>query len=147
MSRLFAVKPLEQLMAEAGHEDAHSLKRVLGPINLVTLGVGAIIGAIIGGGRGAAIGSVIGAGAGTGAQAASKAAQVRLPAESMLSVRLQVPLTVAPSSTLQRTQSAGSGVAQDPFSSDDDRPVLKRRPGRPLPATDTSDARPDSVTK
>jgi len=32
-------------MAEAGHEDAHSLKRVLGPINLVTLGVGAIIGA------------------------------------------------------------------------------------------------------
>src|SRR6267378_5075183 len=45
MSRLFAVKPLEQLMAEAGHEDAHSLKRVLGPVNLVTLGVGAIIGA------------------------------------------------------------------------------------------------------
>ncbi len=32
-------------MAEAGHEDAHSLKRALGPVNLVTLGVGAIIGA------------------------------------------------------------------------------------------------------
>jgi len=131
-----------QYAKQGASRDARSVAAIGGGA-----GVGAIIGAILGGGRGAAIGSVIGAGAGTGAQAASKAAQVRLPAESMLSVRLQVPLTVAPSSTLQRTPSAGSGVAQDPFSSDDDRPVLKRRPGTPLPATDTSDARPESVTK
>jgi hypothetical protein len=88
-------------------------------------GVGAIIGAILGG-RGAAIGSVIGAGAGTGAQAASKAPQIKLPAETVLSFRLQTPLTVMPSSTLQRAQQRGPGNPQDPFSSDGDRPVLKR---------------------
>ena len=100
-------------------------------------GLGAIIGAIIGGGRGAAIGSVLGAGAGTGAQAASKITPVKLPSESVLSFRLQGPLKVMPSSTLQRTQRAGTGSLQDPFSSDDDRPVLKRRPGSPPPETDT----------
>ncbi len=42
---LFATKPMEQLMAEAGETGEHSLKRVLGPLNLTTLGVGAIIGA------------------------------------------------------------------------------------------------------
>ena len=99
-------------------------------------GLGAIIGAIIGGGRGAAIGSVLGAGAGTGAQVASKIAPVKLPSESVLSFRLQGPLKVMPSSTLQRTQRAGPGSPQDPFSSDDDRPVLKRRPGSPPPETD-----------
>jgi basic amino acid/polyamine antiporter, APA family len=45
MSNLFATKPLEQLMVEASDEGHHSLKRALGPINLVSLGVGAIIGA------------------------------------------------------------------------------------------------------
>ena len=62
--------------------------------------MGAIIGVILGGERGAAIGAVIGAGAGTAAQAMSKAAQVRLPADSTLSVRLKSPVTVIPSSTL-----------------------------------------------
>ena len=33
------------LMKEASHEDEHSLKRALGPLNLITLGIGAIIGA------------------------------------------------------------------------------------------------------
>jgi len=42
---LFATKPLEVLMKEAGETGEHSLKRALGPINLVTLGIGAIIGA------------------------------------------------------------------------------------------------------
>jgi BON domain-containing protein len=98
-------------------------------------GLGALIGGILGGGRGAAIGAMIGAGAGTGVQAAGKAPQVELPAESMLSFRLETPLTVEPSSSLQRTQSAGSDSAQDPFSSDD-RPVLKRRPGSPPPDPD-----------
>ena len=103
-------------------------------------GVGAIIGAVLGGGRGAAIGSVIGAGVGTGAQATGKAPQVNLPAETVLSFRLQSPLTVIPSSTLQRGQATGPGSPQDPFSSDDDRPVLKRRPGSPPPEPDAPDA-------
>ena len=42
---LFATKPIETLMKEAGESGEHSLKRALGPINLVTLGIGAIIGA------------------------------------------------------------------------------------------------------
>jgi basic amino acid/polyamine antiporter, APA family len=42
---LFATKPIETLMKEAGDSGEHCLKRALGPINLVTLGIGAIIGA------------------------------------------------------------------------------------------------------
>src|SRR5882724_2396202 len=41
---IFATKSIEQLKAEASASGEHSLKRVLGPINLVTLGIGAIIG-------------------------------------------------------------------------------------------------------
>ena len=44
MSRLFATKSLEALMAEASAEGGHTLRRALGPINLITLGIGAIIG-------------------------------------------------------------------------------------------------------
>ena len=42
---LFATKPLDTLMKEASETGEHCLKRALGPINLVTLGIGAIIGA------------------------------------------------------------------------------------------------------
>ena len=42
---LFATKPIETLMKEAGESGENCLKRALGPINLVTLGIGAIIGA------------------------------------------------------------------------------------------------------
>src|SRR4026208_822675 len=45
MAGLFARKPLERLMAESQDVGEHSLKRSLGPINLVMLGIGAIIGA------------------------------------------------------------------------------------------------------
>src|SRR3954449_8011585 len=45
MANLFARKPLDKLMAEAAEVGEHSLKRSLGPINLVALGIGAIIGA------------------------------------------------------------------------------------------------------
>jgi APA family basic amino acid/polyamine antiporter len=41
---IFATKSIEQLKAEAAAVGEHSLKRVLGPINLVTLGIGAVIG-------------------------------------------------------------------------------------------------------
>jgi APA family basic amino acid/polyamine antiporter len=42
---LFATKSIERLRGEAQETDGHSLKRVLGPLNLATLGIGAIIGA------------------------------------------------------------------------------------------------------
>jgi APA family basic amino acid/polyamine antiporter len=38
-------KPLESLLAEAQQDGEHGLRRTLGPINLITLGIGAIIGA------------------------------------------------------------------------------------------------------
>ncbi len=41
---LFATKSIESLKAEAAVSSEYSLKRVLGPFNLVTLGIGAIIG-------------------------------------------------------------------------------------------------------
>src|SRR5918992_4782374 len=40
---LFAVKPLSRILTES--EGEHSLKRTLGPVQLVALGIGAIIGA------------------------------------------------------------------------------------------------------
>ena len=45
MANLFATKPLSMLTSEASEEGEHTLKRSLGPVNLVTLGVGAVIGA------------------------------------------------------------------------------------------------------
>src|SRR5438128_10712700 len=44
LNRLFATKSLEQLHKEMG-EDEGRLRRVLGPIGLTSLGIGAIIGA------------------------------------------------------------------------------------------------------
>src|SRR6201998_3207450 len=45
MANLLATKSLDVLMKEAGDTSENSLKRALGPVNLVTLGIGAIIGA------------------------------------------------------------------------------------------------------
>jgi APA family basic amino acid/polyamine antiporter len=42
---LLVTKPLSLLMEEAKESGEHTLKRVLGPLNLITLGIGAIIGA------------------------------------------------------------------------------------------------------
>src|SRR5690348_15973646 len=45
MARLFATKPITAILHEAAGEGEHTLKRALGPVNLTTLGIGAIIGA------------------------------------------------------------------------------------------------------
>src|SRR6478735_8034760 len=45
MAKLFQTKPLERLMQEASEVGEHSLKRSLGPVNLIALGIGGIIGA------------------------------------------------------------------------------------------------------
>jgi basic amino acid/polyamine antiporter, APA family len=42
---LFATKPLDVIMKEAENTGESSLRRALGPVNLITLGIGAIIGA------------------------------------------------------------------------------------------------------
>jgi hypothetical protein len=64
--------------------------------------LGAIIGAIAGGGRGAGIGTAVGAGAGGVAQGATRATQIKLGPESLLTFRLQQPVTVQPASTNER---------------------------------------------
>jgi APA family basic amino acid/polyamine antiporter len=45
MSDLLATKPLEMILHESREEGEYALKRALGPLNLITLGIGAIIGA------------------------------------------------------------------------------------------------------
>jgi hypothetical protein len=54
--------------------------------------IGTLIGAIVGGGKGAAIGAGIGAGAGAGTEVLTKGHQVRVPAETLLSFRLDQDL-------------------------------------------------------
>ncbi len=44
MANLFATKPLKTILDEAHETGEHSLRRALGPTNLITLGIGAIIG-------------------------------------------------------------------------------------------------------
>jgi len=56
--------------------------------------VGAIIGAIAGGGKGAAIGAGAGAGAGALTQILTRGKAIRIPAESMLSFRLDTPVRI-----------------------------------------------------
>jgi hypothetical protein len=55
---------------------------------------GAVIGAIAGGGKGAAIGAIAGGAAGAGAQVLTKGEKVHVPAESVLTFRLNSPLRV-----------------------------------------------------
>jgi basic amino acid/polyamine antiporter, APA family len=44
MPNLWARKPLESILSEADETGEHSLRRALGPTNLISLGIGAIIG-------------------------------------------------------------------------------------------------------
>jgi len=45
MSRLFRIKPMSMLTEEAAEQGEHTLKRSLSALNLITLGIGAVIGA------------------------------------------------------------------------------------------------------
>jgi hypothetical protein len=57
--------------------------------------LGTLVGAIAGGGKGAAIGAVAGAAAGGTAQVLTRGKEVKIPAESTLSFRLDQPLQLA----------------------------------------------------
>ncbi len=61
--------------------------------------VGAILGGIFGGGKGAAIGAAAGAGAGGGANTVTRGQQVDLRPESLVTFRLQNPISVTPGSS------------------------------------------------
>lgn len=54
--------------------------------------LGTLLGAIAGGGRGAAIGALAGGAAGAGAEVMTKGNEIRVPAESVLTFRLDRPL-------------------------------------------------------
>ena len=54
--------------------------------------IGSIIGAIAGGGKGAAIGAAAGAASGAGAQTVTRGREIHVPAESLLTFRLERPL-------------------------------------------------------
>ena len=55
---------------------------------------GALIGAIAGGGKGAAIGALAGGAAGAGAQTLTRGRAIYIPAESILTFRLEQPLVI-----------------------------------------------------
>ena len=57
--------------------------------------LGTIIGAIAGGGKGAAIGAAAGAAAGAGAQVITQGKRIRVPAESVLTFRIDRPMVVS----------------------------------------------------
>jgi hypothetical protein len=61
--------------------------------------IGSIIGAIAGGGKGAAIGAATGAGAGAIGQTVTRGGSVRIPSESLLTFRLDRPLSVGSADT------------------------------------------------
>ena len=56
--------------------------------------IGSILGAIVGGGKGAAIGAAAGAGVGAATQIQVHGEYVRVPAESLVTFRLESPLTI-----------------------------------------------------
>ena len=56
--------------------------------------LGGIIGAIAGGGKGAVIGGLSGAGAGAAAQVLTKGSSVKVPAETLMTFRLEAPIRV-----------------------------------------------------
>jgi hypothetical protein len=57
-------------------------------------GLGALIGGLAGGGKGALIGGLVGAGAGTAGTAFTGNREIVIPAESLLTFRLEQPLTI-----------------------------------------------------
>jgi hypothetical protein len=88
--------------------------------------IGAVLGGIFGGGKGAAIGATAGAGAGAGANTITKGKPVELGPESLLSFRLESPVSVMPS----RDNNMRHGPALSPDNADNNYgpPRLKHGP-------------------
>ncbi len=58
--------------------------------------LGTVVGAVAGGGLGAAVGAGAGAGAGAGLQAVTRGHDVRIPAETLLTFRIEAPVHIHP---------------------------------------------------
>jgi len=93
-----------------------------------TTGTGAVIGAIADGGPGAAIGAGIGVVAGVIAVMATRGRPTEIPPESVLTFRLQSPVTISTTNS----QFAFLPVTQADYGSSPNRARL-RRPGSPPP--------------
>jgi hypothetical protein len=92
-----------------------------------TAGLGAVIGAIAGGGTGAAIGAGLGATAGVIGVMSTKGRPTEIPPETVLSFRLQAPVTIS----TEKSQLAFQPVTQSDY---DSRPGQRRpRMARPAP--------------
>lgn len=87
-----------------------------------TTGLGAVIGAIAGGGTGAAIGAGIGATAGIAGVMSTKGNPTEIPPETVLSFRLQSPVTIS----TEKSQFAFQPVSQSDYSNNSRN--LQRRP-------------------
>jgi BON domain len=75
--------------------------------------LGAIVGALAGGGKGAAIGAVAGGGVGAGVNGVTRGQQVQIPTETLVSFRLQSPVSVTTSKTVGGRQGySGDGQLQ-----------------------------------
>jgi hypothetical protein len=83
-------------LAQKGHDGVGVNKRT-GEFAGGGAAVGAIIGAIAGGGKGAAIGAGSGAGAGALTQVLTKGGSIKVPAETILTFKLERPLRVVES--------------------------------------------------
>ena len=92
--RLSVVSTPETVSAEGGKEGVGANKRTGKYLGGGAV-IGAIIGAVAGGGKGAAVGAAAGAGAGAVGQTVTRGHNVRLPAESLISFRLDRGLNVA----------------------------------------------------
>jgi hypothetical protein len=91
--RLSVASTPERVPAEGGKEGVGANRRTGKYVGGGAV-IGAIIGAIAGGGKGAAIGAGAGAGAGAVGQTVTRGHNVRLPAESLISFRLDRGLNV-----------------------------------------------------
>jgi hypothetical protein len=88
--------------------------------------LGTLLGAIAGGGKGAAIGALAGGAAGAGTQVLTRGERIHVPAESVLTFRLERPLDVYPDAGYERD---GHHYHRD-YDQGDDRHEDPRGPDR-----------------
>jgi hypothetical protein len=75
-------------------------------------GAGALIGGLAGGGKGALIGGLVGAGAGTAGAAFTGNKDLQIPAESVVTFKLNTPITVKRSANSSSSMSDQSSPSQ-----------------------------------
>lgn len=90
----FLVEGAENRISESERRDGLGANKRTGTFVGGGALLGAIIGGIAGGGKGAAIGAGVGAAGGAGVQVMTRGKRVSVPAESLLTFRLQQPMQV-----------------------------------------------------